>query len=311
MGVNTKVRWKVGKKFMQHLGIDIGGTFIKYALIDNEITITKKWKKETREFSTKDEFYDYVCENIDVSNVDCIGVSAPGVIDEDSNVLSKASMNLRIMFHTNVNQEVSSRLLKPVISLNDARAAGFCELKMGNGKNSKSSVYWILGTAIGGCICDHQSIVRGADNIAGEFSHLPIAINDNQMQSLATLASMSALIQIYNDKLTEDQKLQYGTEVCQKYLANDPVAVSAINKWCQNIVMGLYIITIFFNPEIICIGGGISEEDWFIKKIQYMFKEELKMQFCDSITTKIDRCKFNNDANILGAVAYAMKCYCK
>ena len=47
------------------LAIDIGGTFIKYAFIDQKLNIIKQWKKETKHFNTKDEFYDYLCENID------------------------------------------------------------------------------------------------------------------------------------------------------------------------------------------------------------------------------------------------------
>ena len=61
---------------------------------------------------------------------------------------------------------------------------------------------------------------------------------------------------------------------------------------------------IFYNPEVICIGGGISEEDWFIEKIKYVFKSS-NFNFHDLITTRIERCLFNNDANILGAVLYA------
>lgn len=296
---------------MTHLGIDIGGTFLKYALVNDENIIIKKWKKETKKFSGKDEFYDYLCEDIDITIIDYIGISAPGIIDEKSNVLSKASKNVRVMLNTNINEEVSSRLKKPVITINDAKAAGFCELKMGNGKGTKSSAYWIIGTGIGGCICDSKSIIRGINNIAGEFSFLPTAIKDNKIQGMGKTASMDALINIYNNKVAEGKKLQYGTEICEKYLENDPVAVSAMNEWCQNIVMGLYSIIIFYNPEIICIGGGISEEDWFIEKIQNMFTKEIELYFSDLITTKIDRCKFNNDSNILGAVAYATECLCK
>lgn len=290
---------------MEHLGIDIGGTFLKYALINDKNEITSKWKKETKKFSTKDEFYDYLCENIDISIIDYIGISAPGVIDEDSNVLSKASENVRIMFNTNVNKEVNYRLKKPVVTINDAKAAGFCELKMGNGKGTKSSAYWIIGTGIGGCICDSNSIIRGNNNIAGEFSFLPTGIKDNKIQGMGKTASMNALINIYNNIVSEEKKLRYGTEICKKYLEKDQEAVRAMNEWCQNIIVGLYSIIIFYNPEIICIGGGISEEDWFIEKVKHMFRKEIELHFKDLITTKITRCKFNNDSNILGAVAYA------
>ena len=65
-------------------------------------------------------------------------------------------------------------------------------------------------------------------------------------------------------------------------------------------------ITVFYNPEVICIGGGISEEDWFINKLKKQYKEVcIEYLEADFITTKIDRCKYNNDANILGAIINA------
>lgn len=289
---------------MYHLGIDIGGTFLKYALIEGESNIVKKWKKETKLFETKDEFYDYLCSDIEnLDEIDFVGISAPGVIREDSQVLSKAAKNVRIMMGTNINQEVGSRLNKHVYTMNDAKAAGYCEFKIGNGKNSQSSVYFVIGTGIGGCVCDSHGVWQGVNNVAGEFSNLPFARRNGKLRGLSDWASMSALINIYNSKVDESQQLTYGTEVSEKYLANDPIAVEAMEEWCENIIFGLNTIVIFYNPEIICLGGGISEADWFIEKIQKMFSEQL-IAFQGLITTKVDRCLYNNDANILGAVLY-------
>lgn len=287
---------------MQNLGIDIGGTFIKYALTDESCHIIKKWEKPAKLFSSKDDFYDYLCEKIDPSSVRYIGVSAPGIIDKDANVLSKASENIRIMYQTNINREVSLRLNRPTASINDAKAAGFCELKLGNGKGTESSVYWIIGTGIGGCVCSRDSILSGKDNIAGEFSFLPLTIKDNKIVNIGKTASMKALINLYNQRVPEEEKTEYGKEICHRYLSRDPVATDVINEWCQNIVLGLYSVIIFYNPEVICIGGGISEEDWFIEKIRDIYENGVKLHFKDLITTRIERCKFHNDSNILGAV---------
>ena len=69
--------------------------------------------------------------------------------------------------------------------------------------------------------------------------------------------------------------------------------------------MGLYMIVVMYNPEIICIGGGISEEDWFIKKIKDVFYNKVQSISEPTIHTKIQRCKFNSNANLLGAALYA------
>ena len=125
---------------MYNLGIDIGGTFIKYALVDEAYKIIDKWKVETVKLETKDELYDYICNNIrNIDDIEVIGISAPGVIDEEANVKSYAAPNLRIMYGTNIVDEIQNRTNKKVAAINDAKAAGLCEFEIGNAKDSKSS----------------------------------------------------------------------------------------------------------------------------------------------------------------------------
>lgn len=285
-----------------YLGIDIGGTFIKYAIVDEKNEITKRWKKKTAIKETKDEFYDYLCEGLDEYEYDSIGISAPGVIDSNSNILSKAAENVQIMYGTNVNKEVSKRLNKKVSTINDAKAAGYCEFLLGNGKESTTSVYFIIGTGIGGCLCNSQGIIHGVNGIAGEFSMISLSNNKEKPQFFATTASITALVSIYNQKSNENVK--YGIEVCEKYLNNDAIAIEAINEWIDNICICLHNIILFINPEVICLGGGISEEDWFIELVKKKFTNMNKI-FMDICTTKIERCLYSNDSNILGAVLYS------
>lgn len=293
---------------MEYLGIDIGGTFIKYAKIDENSHIICQWKKETLLFENKTEFYDYICDGLELENTICAGISVPGVLAPDSTIISKAAPNVRIMYGTNVNMEFKHRLKVPTAAINDAKSAGFCEMKIGNGKGSKSSAYFVIGTGIGGCLCNETDVIEGVNCIAGEFSQLPIGFcsdQPNKLQGLCDIASMSALIDIYNQKVDEEHQEKYGKEIADLYLAGDETAKEAMDEWCKNVIQGLYLIIICYNPEIICIGGGISKEDWFLEKIKDMMENTVEHDFMDIISTKIDRCKFDNDANLLGAVLYA------
>ena len=293
---------------MLDLGIDIGGTYIKYALVSKDHKILKKWKKETLLFSNADAFYDYICQDLYVNEVEFIGVSAPGVISKDSLVLSKAAPNVRIMYQTNINAEIKKRLNRDVASLNDAKSAAYCEWSIGNGKGTHSSAYFIIGTGVGGCICNEQGIIHGYDSIAGEFSHIPVGYcldRENKTLGLSHIASMSALIEIYNAAVDQKKQVIYGKDICDLYLNHDLQAQKAIEQWCKNIIMGLYIIMIIYNPEVICIGGGISQEDWFIDKIKDMMDNHIENSLKNLISTRIERCLYHNDANILGAIMYA------
>lgn len=291
-----------------NLGIDIGGTFIKYALMDKQYHIKDKWKIETIKYNTADEFYDYICSNIKlIDEIDVIGISAPGLIDKDSNVKLYAAPNVAIMYGTNINDEIKKRTHKKVSSINDAKSAGLCEFEIGNAKGSKSSAFLIIGTGTGGCICDENGVVYGKDAFAGEFHNMPF-VNDaiGGLAKMGDYASMTGLINIYNSKVDMGDQVQYGYEVCKKYLDGNKTAELSVDEWIINIVAQLIVITVFYNPEVICIGGGISEEDWFINKVEEQYKKTcIEYLEADFITTKIDRCKYNNDANILGAIINA------
>lgn len=288
------------------LGIDIGGTFIKYALVDKSYGIVEKWKVPTVHFDTKDELYDYLCANCkDISNVSSIGISAPGLIDGMSNVKSYAAPNLILMYDTNINNEIFRRTGKKVATINDAKAAGLCELKIGSAQNTKSSAFMIIGTGTGGCICNEDNVIYGKDGFCGEFHHLPfIDLRDNSIKRQGDYASITALIEIYNSKVNREQAVQYGKDIIELYLKNNDVASVVINEWTNNIIVELLTIAVFYNPEVICIGGGISEDSWFIKILREKFERTCNEYFEGStpITTEIRRCKYNNDANVLGAI---------
>lgn len=291
---------------MNLLSIDIGGTFIKYAILDDDLSILKHWMKPTKKLKDKNEFYDYVCEDLDMENIRFVGVSAPGVIDAKATVISKAATNVQAMYLSNVNVEINNRLNVPVQTINDGKSAGYCEMKIGNGKDSKSSAYFIIGTGIGGCLCLGEQLIEGVDRIAGEFSNLPVGFykdKPSKIIGLSKIASMTALVESYNQKA--NTQFMLGKVIIDRYLQGEELAKEVLDDWCKNIVMGLYMIVVMYNPEIICIGGGISEEDWFIKKIKDVFYNKVQSISEPTIHTKIQRCKFNSNANLLGAALYA------
>lgn len=292
-----------------HLGIDIGGTFIKYALIDDHYRIFQKWKVKAVNMESSEQFYDYICSNIKhIEQIEKVGVSAPGLIDQISTVKSYAAPNVSIMYGTNINDEIGKRINRKVQSINDAKAAGLCEFTLGNAKGCQSSAFLIIGTGTGGCICDENGVIYGKDGYAAEFHNIPF-FNQDSNQSLKRMGdytSITGLLNLYNENSPVSDQLNLGSDVCKKYLGGNAIAQKSVQQWIQNITTQLIAITVFYNPEVICIGGGISEEDWFINMLQVKYKKMCQEYFeLDFITTAIKRCKYNNDANILGAVIKA------
>ncbi|WP_379945756.1 ROK family protein [Enterococcus devriesei] len=287
---------------MEYLAIDIGGTFIKYGVINNSNQVKKTWYKKSQYFKDKDLFYDYLCEDLILPEKTIVGVSTAGVI-KDGIIVSKASPNLHDMYKTNINYEIKKRLKKDTFTINDAEAAGICETQIGNAKNTSSSVFWIIGTGIGGALFQGSHRILGNDGISGEFSHFPIKQEGNKLQGIGSELSIVGLInhfkKISNEPIDIDGKF-----IFDEYEKGNKLAILAINNWCKKMVKVFLMITYFYNPEIICIGGAVSQRKWFIEKIQASF-EEYEYAMKDLISTKIVGCKYQGEANLLGGVLAA------
>jgi predicted NBD/HSP70 family sugar kinase len=288
-----------------YAAIDIGGTAIKYALLDDTFHIQKKWQRPTLIFAAAAQFYDYVCRELLAERPTLIGVSMPGILSKTGQVISNTSRLLNSIFHTNPNREISQRLHQvPVAALNDARAAGTCEVQLGNGRHTASSLYWLIGTAIGGASFQGTQLITGQDNFAGEFSHLPITIENNRTVGLAKRTGIPALIKGYNARVAPEQAVHTGQAVTQRWRQQDPAAQQALDQWTTANAQALLMLTMILNPEVICLGGAISADQSVIDLINTKF-HTIQQPFSALMTTELKTCRFKNDANLIGATLFA------
>ena len=136
------------------LAVDIGGTFIKYGLVDSSYQVVYHHKIPTLQSSSLKEFFDYLCENIPgQEEIGKIGISCPGLIDKNNVVGSYGAPRLHSLYGANLNEEMKKRTGIGAQAINDAKAAGLCELKLGNARGTRLSACLIIGTGGGGCIC--------------------------------------------------------------------------------------------------------------------------------------------------------------
>lgn len=287
------------------LAVDIGGTYVKYGVIHPGGKLEGHFKIPTPEVDSSEAFYDAICQPMkNYPGIQCIGVSAPGLVTADFDVKSYAAPRVEPLFQTNVRREVESRMHLPTAAINDAKAAGLCELKLGRARGTKLSAYLIIGTGGGGCICNADDVFGGADNFAGEF-HFLSYYDPNTGEDMKTgrLLGMMGLVQDYNCQVTPGEACELGREVIERAFMEDAKAKAAVDGWIHKIALQCLNIAVVINPEMICIGGGISEEDWFLERVRREYAAICQSHFnhADFLTTKIERCLFCNDANLLGA----------
>lgn len=286
------------------LAIDIGGTFIKYGVVQTDGQITERYKVPTGEHLTRKALYDYICKNIISTDVECVGICAPGLVDRNDQVRSYGAPNLKALYDSNIRQEIEQRTGLPAAAINDARAAGLCELKFGRARGSTLSAFLIIGTGGGGCFCTEKDVFAGVDNFAGEF-HFLSYLNEQtgEDMKMGRTIGMMGLIARYNERADISRRASLGEEIIARAFTGETLAGELVDDWVHRVALQCLNLAVLINPELICIGGGISEEDWFMEQVRREYDAICEAHFNGAhfLTTVIDRCQYCNDANLLGA----------
>ncbi len=287
------------KKQNNYLAIDIGGSFIKYGIVSSEYRILSKFKKETKRFSDSDAFVDYLLEGID--DIFCaICVSVPGIVKESRYISSNPNGKLSCLHKVDLVKAIQEHIDTPVYVCNDGVAAAICEYEFGSGKETINFLMLTIGTALGGAVYIDGKLYRGMDDVVGEFSGIPISYNDDgSMQRLASICSVNTLLEKYS--LASGSYFQDAKTIISLAKNEDILANKILTDWCKNIVLALSILALCYNPQIICIGGGVSADEWFCSKLIDTYLRSAT-PFKGRIKTQIMRGMYQNDANLLGTI---------
>ncbi len=311
---------------MYTLGIDLGGTNAAAGVVDKEYKIVGKCSVPT---GAKDGV-DAIIENIataakgaiadaglTLDDIESIGIGSPGAIDAKNGVVDFAS-NLGFE-HTPLASLVSAKLdNKPVHVENDANVAAYAEYVAGAAKGVDNCVTITLGTGVGGGMIINGKIYSGFNNKGGEFGHIVIERDGwpcgcGRRGCWESYASVSGLI-----KLTKQEMLADRTSVMWELVdgdiekvngltsfnamrKNDPAGMYVVRSYLKSVAVGIIDVINILQPEVLCIGGGISKEgDYLLKPIREMVKNELFTRKSDA-ATDIRIAALGNDAGIIGA----------
>ena len=231
------------------------------------------------------------------NQIEGIALSVPGRISSTGDMLSAGALTYL------EGLELASELSKicdniPVSVENDGKAAALCEALYGSAKDYSNSVSIIFGTGIGGGVVLNKEILRGSFLIAGEFSMLFTNFNEENDDRMASLYSTLSIVKKVKELLGDDSI--DGEKMMLLYDQNNELVVKVLNQWFLAIAKFCYNIDCLFNPDVICIGGGISANPLFVNKIN---------EAIDSLETKtyvfrkplVKCCHFQNDSNLIGA----------
>lgn len=290
---------------MKILGIDVGGTEIKFGLIDEHFNLTNKDHILTPKVDTEG-FINTIFEIYSrFDNIEAIVLSVPGFVDHEKGI-HKGAGAIKYLCGQNVCELVKEKCHVDCFMDNDAKAATVAEYHLGSLKDTTNSAVFLIGTGVGGGLIIDKKLHRGYDNTAGEFSYMNVDIHKDNMEdaSMSYNCCTPELLRMYNRYSNSDEQID-GREFFKRYENGDQNAHLALDDFCKNVAKQIQNIAILLNVERIAIGGGISASDILIDKIKEVmnnleFNDYFKTINYNPFIPEIVRCKFKNDANIIG-----------
>ena len=284
---------------MRILCFDIGGTFIKYGLCDENFNLLEKDKIPTLAENGGQSIIERVIEIIEqYDSIDRVAVSTAGQVDSENGIVVYSTDNIPYYTGMRVKSLIENKTGIPTFVENDVNSAALGEAHFGAAKGVSDFICLTLGTGIGGAIFLNNKLYKGSASSAGELGHMIIHSGGKQCTCggegcYECYASASALIKAVN-KVSPVELNAF--QIFEKENIEKPEIRSEIDKWIDEIIVGLVNIIYIFNPSMIVLGGGIMNEDYIIELIDRKIYTRLMDNFKN---VKIVRPKLGNDAGMI------------
>ncbi|HEX2179493.1 MAG TPA: ROK family glucokinase [Actinomycetota bacterium] len=303
------------------LGVDIGGTKILGAVVDEKGTILSKIRFPTDPSRGLDALPEAVDQFLaDASQpILAIGLAVAGFVDHPSGRVAFAP-NLRFT-NPEVGHDLADEYGLPVVVENDANAAAWAENRFGAGRGTQDMVMLTVGTGIGGGIVAGGKMYRGSRGYAAEFGHIPVSLdgpacNCGSRGCLETMASGRALARMAQeraDKWPDSEVLRLaggdpdrvtGALVGKAADIRDPFAMELLADLGRWLGVGLTGLARAFDPEVIVVGGGVLEEG---EAVLGAARRELNENFQGRVDPPaVVSASLGNDAGVVGAAQLAL-----
>ncbi|MGD9910405.1 MAG: ROK family glucokinase [Candidatus Izemoplasmatales bacterium] len=307
------------KKYL--VGIDIGGTSIKIGLFDLSGSLLEKWDIPTNKTNKGELILSEIAESIQskirIEEVHGIGFGVPGPVTKDI-VFSTVNLGWTLK---NVKEEfyqiVNNRDFHIRVS-NDANTATAGELYQGVAKGYNNVAMFTLGTGIGGGIVLNGKIIDGINGVAGEVGHI-VVDQEHQFQCncgkkgcLETVASATGIVRLAEEYLRESNEsslLRHAHHLSAKKVIDaakegDSIALKTLSEAAHYLAYSMAMITNIINPDIIVIGGGVSNAGQILIDLIEEFYYQYTKPFINHTNFAI--ASLGNDAGIYGA-AYMVR----
>lgn len=295
-----------GELRLEYLVLDIGGSAIKYAVMDEEINFIFKDKITTPRDSL-DSFINIISDiyNKFKDRIVGIAISMPGVIDS-KNGHAYSSGALEYIDDINITNLLKKYCNTKIVVENDGKCAVKAEYWMGSLKGCENAAAIVLGTGVGGGIISDGKVLKGKHFAAGEFSFIKTDINDPG--NVNNVWYMKSGNNILCKELVAKKNIGYeeidGVKFFELVNNKDEDAVEVLNKFCRNLCTEIFNVQAILDCEKISIGGGISAQPILFEYIHKNMNDIYEKANYKSpvVMAEIVPSTYRNDSNLIGAL---------
>lgn len=307
-----------------YVGIDLGGTNIVAGVVDEDYNIIAKASTKTNCPRPEKEIADDMAKmalqavknaELTIDDIEWIGVGTPGIANSAEGII-EYSNNLGFK-NTPMVKYIQETIDKPVFIENDANAAAYGEFVAGAAKGANNAVCITLGTGVGGGIIINGKIYSGFNFAGAEIGHTVIEVDGAQCSCgrkgcFEAYSSATGLIRMTKEAMAEhpDSIMNKTAEERGKVTARtsfdcmragDKYAKAVVDKYIKYLAAGITNTINTFQPDILCIGGGVCNEgDPLLLPMKELVKKEVYTRNSPK-NTEIVIAKLGNDAGIIGA----------
>lgn len=314
------------------LGIDLGGTTIKFGILTTQGDVQEKWAIETNILEEGKHIVPDIVEslkhrlslyNLTKDDFIGIGMGSPGAVDRDKKTVTGA-FNLNWAKTQEVGSVIEKEVGIPFAIDNDANVAALGEAWTGAGGNNPDVILVTLGTGVGGGIIADGNLIHGVAGGGGEIGHINVQPQDGFectcgnkgcLETVASATGVVRLARLLAEAYEGDSKIKAAIDngdsvsskdIFQAAAAGDKFADSVVEKVAYYLGLATANLGNTLNPDSIVLGGGVSAAGEFLRsRVEKYF-----LQFAFPVvktSTKIKIAELGNDAGIIGAASLARK----
>ena len=294
------------------IGIDIGATKIEYVILeDNGKEVIREREKSPTDYKKTLDTIESIVSKLEknYNKKFEVGICHPGSISNETGLLLKSS-NALWLNDKPFQADISKKLNRNVFCENDANCFALSESIDGSAKHYNIVFGVILGSGCGGGLVVNKKIVKGANNLAGEWghNHLPrVDINslkrktnmrDSQIESFISGLSLS---KIFKEKHHKDLKAY---EIFELYRKKDTQAETIIEQYKESLAISLCYVINVLDPDAIVFGGGVSNEITFFDEVKKKIEKQLKV---NKLNTAFIKPMYGDASGVRGAARLGRK----